>query len=484
VSLDRVDARFLLPSLPHRATVLGALPTWAKGLELAGIELTGETSAGPPQLAVAQAVAVGAAIATGAESLLIEGGAAAAALRRAGFQVERFVPRPTVERPGVLIPLDQPHAARYAATHWTAATPWWRRRRNSVAAHALGLGLAPSRGAVTVVATKRCAPPALVAAAIARGHAASSWFLTPGRGDELSRSVFYLFREGSRSPDLVLKFARVPDYGAPFDRDEAGLALVQEAGPQIEVHAPRLLDRFDVEGLEASIETAAAGERLTRVLARSTRVRGLELIEKIAEWLITVAGATAAGAQTLEEERLRLEREVIPHWRGQGVDEALVKDLPALGAVLQHNDPGPWNIVADASTFTMVDWESARQHGLPLWDLVYFLTEALATLDRVADENRDEYVRLLFRGEAKSSGVLFAWVSRAVSAGAIPPDAVGQIVTLCWLHHGLSHRARHHSVESFGAGAANFLPAIERTANVWLRDPDLGPSWRRWRSDG
>ncbi|MDX6415207.1 MAG: hypothetical protein QOH23_2617 [Gaiellaceae bacterium] len=483
MSLDRVDARFLLPTLPSRATVVGQFPTWAEGLEQAGIELSGVDSTEAPQLAIARADAIDAAIATGADLLLVEGGTATGALRRAGFHVQRFLPRPTVERPAVFIPLDQPHAARYAATHWTASTPWWRRARNSLAAHALGLGLAPSRGAVTLVATRRREPPAFVAAAASRGHEASSWLLTPGRGDELSRSVFHLFGQGSHSPDLVLKFARVTNYRAPFDRDEAGLALVRTAGSPVEGHAPRLLDRFDVEGLEASVETAARGERLTRLLARSGRAPGLELIERIAAWLISVAEATAAGPETLEAERLRLVQEVLPLWEGHGVDAALVNDLPALGAVLQHNDPGPWNIVADSSAFTLVDWESARQHGLPLWDLVYFLTEALATLDQVADQDRDEYVGRLFRGEAKSSGVLFAWIRRAVSASAIPPVAVGPLVTLCWLHHGISHRTRHRTVEALGAGSANFVPPIERTADVWLRDPGLGASWTKWRAD-
>jgi hypothetical protein len=482
VSLDRVDARFLLPSLPRRATVVGKLPTWAEGLEQAGIEVSGVGSAEDPELAIARAHAIGAAIATGAELLLVEGGAATASLRRAGFHVQRFLPRPTVERPAVLIPLDQPHAARYATTHWTASTPWWRRTRNSLAAQVLGLGFAPNRG-VILVATRRGEPPAFVAAAAARGHEAASWLLTPGRGDELSRSVFHLFAQGSRSPDLVLKFARIPHYRAPFDRDEAGLALVRTAGPPVEGHAPRLLDRFNVDGLQASIETAAPGERLTRLLARSGRGPGLKLIERIAAWLISVAVATAAGPETLKAERLRLVKEVLPLWEGHGVDATLVKDLPAVGAVLQHNDPGPWNIVADSSAFTLVDWESARQHGLPLWDLIYFLTEALATLDRVTDQDRDDYVGRLFRGEAKSSGVLFAWIRRAVTASVIPPVAVGALVTLCWLHHGISHRMRHQTVESLGAGAANFVPPIERTADVWLRDPALGASWGQWRAD-
>jgi hypothetical protein len=478
MSLDRVDARFLLPSIPHSAKILGELNGWAEGLALAGVELSGDS----PDLVVAPGHAVLEALSLDAAMLIVEGGRGVRPLRDAGLAVDRYLPRPRVSRPIVLMPLDDARATRYATAQWTAPRPQWRRLRNSAAGRIVTSRLFPNGDSVTAVALRKRGVPAFVGAAAERGYVATSWLLTPGRGDELSRSIFHLFEAQAASPTWVLKFARVPGYSEPFDRDETALAFAHAAGPSVSEHAPRILERFDLDGLEASLETAATGERLTRRLARLPRAQGLRDIDRIASWLVQVAAATAASADTLVDERRRLRTAVVPLWQELGVRPQLVDDLPDIGAVLQHNDVGPWNIVADNASFTLVDWESARRHGLPLWDLVYFVTEALAGIDRVEDRDRLEHAGRLFRGEASGSPVLFEWIRRAVRASAIPPEAVGPIVTLCWLHHGLSHRRRHGVLEALGVGAPEFVPAIERMPEVWLGDRDLGVSWSKWMS--
>jgi hypothetical protein len=476
VGLERIDARFLLPANPGRAMVLGELDGWREGLALAGVELSSDS----PDLVVAPAHAAREAVSLEAPMVLVEGGAGVRPLRNAGLTVDRYLPRPRVSRPIVVMPLDDARATRYATTHWTAPRPRWRRLRNSAAGRIVTSRLFPNVDGVTAVAVRKRAAPAFVAAVAEHGYAATSWLLTPGRGDELSRNVFHLFDAQAATPTWVLKFARVPGYRDPFDRDEIALSLAHDAGPGVSAHAPRLLVRFDLDGLEASLETAATGERLTRLLARLPRALGLRHVDRIASWLVEVAELTAAPAEALESERARLRTAVVPVWQELGVRQKLVDDLPDVGAVLQHNDAGPWNIVADEASFTLVDWESARRHGLPLWDLVYFLTEALAGVDRVEEQDRLEHARRLFRGEGTGSPVLFGWIRRAVHASAIPAEAVGPIVTLCWLHHGLSHRLRHNKLEALGAGSPRFVPAIERMPEVWLADPELGTSWSRW----
>src|SRR5204862_5988637 len=93
--------------------------------------------------------------------------------------------------------------------------------------------------------------------------------------------------------------------------------------------------------------------------------------------------------------------------------------------------------------FTAVDWESARRHGFPLWDLLYFLVDALVHLDGAwQPERRESHAARLLLGETASSEVLFRWVRKAVQALELPTDTVGAIATLAWLHHGLSPVAR------------------------------------------
>jgi len=70
-------------------------------------------------------------------------------------------------------------------------------------------------------------------------------------------------------------------------------------------------------------------------------------------------------------------------------------------------------------------------------------------------------------------------VTEAVRALALPPDAVGAIVTLCWLHYAeLTPRLLLEH------GPANSRPPpylVERAVRLWLDTPGLGPGWDLWR---
>jgi hypothetical protein len=477
VSLHRVDARFLLPRNIATAAVVGPLEDWREGLAAAGVDVS-QTSRTRPDLVVAGANRIEEALALGSEMLIVEGRHGARTLRRAGLQVHRYMARPSVERPQIVISIDQPAAVRYAVAHWTAANTVWQRVRNRLAGAALSTRGFPSLPGMTTVASPEAGVPFVVQAARRHGVIARSWLLTPGPGDDLSRNVFHLFAPESRAPSWVLKFSRVVGYADPFDRDEAGLTLAREAGQAVSAHAPRLLARFTVDDLHAALETAATGERLTRLLRRTSRARGLRAVADVAGWLVGVGQTTRKSPDVLAHERERLRDDVVPRWSGDG---KLVDGLSDVPAVLQHNDVGPWNIVVDDESFTVVDWESARRYGLPLWDLVYFLNEALADVDRVLDSDRDEYTVKLFRGALPSSGTLFEWVRRAVRALEIEPDVVGRIVTLGWLHHGLSHKRREEALTRTTGSGRQHLPAAERVAPLWLQDPDLGADWRSWR---
>ena len=153
-------------------------------------------------------------------------------------------------------------------------------------------------------------------------------------------------------------------------------------------------------------------------------------------------------------------------------------------AVVQHGDLGLWNIVGHATGFTVIDWESARPAGLPLWDVAYFLADALGFLARPGadDERKLEAMIALLRGELDTSPVLFELLAAAASKARVPAESVGAVVTLGWLHHGLSAAARTERRAGLGAGAASSTPALTRAlAHRWLTDPELGTGWRAFR---
>ncbi len=490
VSLHRVDPRFVLPHRVTRAVVLDGLEEWRAGLVSAGIEVLDESSrGGPPDVVVSPARLAREALSTRAHSIIVEG-SRERQFRGGDYRAGRLLLRPTRERPTLALPLDQPASTSYALERWSVVDRRWKTARMRAARLLVSRGLFPSWASpVVTIATQTAGPPTLVAAAGDLGVPRDvSWFLTFGQGDALSRNAFQLFRDDSHQPEWVLKFARVAGNSKRFDNDERGLRVAHLAGDPIAAHAPRMIGRFDAEGVHASLETAAVGRRLRDVFRTpGDRAVKLRLIERIAGWILELGRLTQTSAEGMAVERERLRNDVVPSWSELGVQPELVDNLPALPAVAQHNDLGTWNVVTDNSDFVVVDWENVREAALPLWDLLYFLGDAFVLLDgsdapEHAPEQLPTRMVRLFAGEAPSSTLLFSWVRRAVEAAAVPPDAVGAIATLCWLSHSLSADVQNVDLAALTPRDPPRLHGFEGLARAWMAHPALGPSWSVWRA--
>jgi len=463
--------------------VLGGLDDWRAGLIDTGVEVLSKGTEDRVDLVVAPAKETSTAVACGAPMLILEG-RLPRSVSTAGFHVQRLLARPDSVSPGLLLPLEQRQATSYAIAHWSIVDHRWKLLRRAVAYRLARNGLWPPIGSIVTVCQNDAVAPAIIDAARALGLPHDvEWVLSLGRGDVLSRNVFHVFRRGEDEPDWVLKFARVRDYSEPFDRDERGLELAAAAGGLVAAHAPRLLGRFTWNGIHASVETAGRGYRLRELLTSPLRRREkLQLIDTVASWIVAIGSETASSHDGLTAERERLLKDVVQRWTDEGASASLVVELPDLPPVLQHNDLGSWNVIVRDSDFTVVDWESSRRHGLPLWDLFYFLADSLALLDgETAGDTRHVHTTALFRGEAASSEILFRWTRAAVSALAVPPETVGSLATLCWLHHSLSHVHRRDPLDRFAPTSHLRLHGTELVAPAWLADPVLGPNWDRWR---
>ncbi|MFL5827580.1 MAG: hypothetical protein ACJ76V_13730, partial [Thermoleophilaceae bacterium] len=449
----------------------------------AGVEVTASLDAGPPpDLVVAPARLARAAMASGAAGVIVHGADASAVARAHGMSGRRLLALPRLHDPVAFLALGEPDLARYALQEMLVPTRRWKEVRNLALVPVLSRGLVPSRTQVTV-ASRSKGDPFLVDAARHLGTPErATWLLSPGQGDVLARGAFHLFPEGSDHPSHVLKFSRMPGRSEPFERDQHGLAVAEAGGPTVAPHAPRLLGRIEEARVHASVETAARGRHMTGFLVSDRpAAERLAAVEEIADWLVRVAVETAAGPSALAPEIERLGRDVVSAWKHEGATPALLDGLDQIPAVLQHNDLGSWNLVIKPGGFTAVDWESARLHGLPLWDLWYFMADVLGHMDRVTGpEQRERHFLQLFRGELPASRLLFEWTRTAAEASGVPREAIGRIATLCWLHHGLSPLNRLSELHSFQPGAIPpyWLKLTRRIAVRWLRDPALGPEWQ------
>jgi hypothetical protein len=120
----------------------------------------------------------------------------------------------------------------------------------------------------------------------------------------------------------------------------------------------------------------------------------------------------------------------------------------------------------------------SRTAGLPLWDLLYFLTDALAVQAARSDDlPKHEAVPRLLRGELAASNVLFGRLAEAAKRLEVPQGAVGAIATLAWLEHSRSPGTRAEIAALHDAEAWAVRFPLEEVASYWLEDSLLGLDW-------
>jgi hypothetical protein len=472
----RADSRFLLPG-PMDAAVVGDSPGGWRD-ELSKFEIT--------DTVVAPTGALASVLSSRPESLLVEGRVRPAVLERAGYRVQRYAALPSSARPLMVVPLGEPGPARYTLLTWFGPGRRWARARNRLVAITLARGVVPARLALTVASMQAPVPRLISETAYLGLPPDPVWTLAPAQGDRLSRAIFLVFPRGEGQPSHAVKFARVAGWAKPFELDEAALKLLDHAGGRVTRRVPRLLGRRAVDGFEASVETAAPGERLIGFLhGFAPRRDKRRVIDEIADWVLELGASTRASPAALAPERERLAHELLRDRRGLPDMARLLDGLEKVPAVLQHNDLGTWNISVGAGTFMVLDWESARRHAFPLWDLWYFLMDAEAHLAGAATlEEREEHFARLFSGGLPASEELFRWTARAAAALDVPEAALGGLATLCWMHHGQSTAVREAELSRFEEDCepAFWLRLLERFRDRWLSDPALGPGWPALRT--
>lgn len=417
----------------------------------------------------------------GQAGLVIPGTKGASALRKAGFKTTTCLALPDASSPAIVVPVGFRSALRSLMRDLSATAPAAKRLRNRALAELLPRGVVPPTLPVLTIAARAWGAPFLVRAAGERMNLkVAEWMALFGSGDDLARSAFLLFPKDERDPAFALKFARIPGLVEPFDQDERGLE-VAKSNPVLAERSPKLLARFDTAGLHASVETAAVGNKLIAELTGAgSRASKLRPVKRIVDWLIEAAGYPSGSADDLRTEIIRLEDGVFSKLPRGGAGAA--RALDGLLPVAQHNDLGSWNIFVREDSFTAVDWESARLHALPLWDLLYFLCDALAIIDGAESvaEKEDHFVELS-QGSLDSSRLYFESIDRYVRRSVIPNSSVGALATTCWLHHGESERGRKARLAEFEIGEAWPNPSRGR-ASRWLQEEGLGPQWAAFDS--
>ena len=275
------------------------------------------------------------------------------------------------------------------------------------------------------------------------------WMLLTGGAKPINKVVGLVFAESDRSPRLIVKLVRVAESTAAIEREAASLRAVQ-ALRRDRVHGvPQVLFLLQWAGQTVLGETALTGRPLYTVLQRDT-CRALAL--KVTEWLAVLAEHATPCPRADWWERL-IENTVDEFEQnfGRVIDPVKVQETRAILATLgdlplvcEQRDCSPWNIlIADDGGLVILDWESAEPRGLPMLDLVYFLTYLIFFLDGALESKRfTESYRTLLDPATFTGRIVADCQQIYMDCVGLDPIVLRPLRLLTWLIHSRSEYQR------------------------------------------
>ena len=206
------------------------------------------------------------------------------------------------------------------------------------------------------------------------------------------KAVGLVFAEGAKEPAVAVKMPRLSESAAVLRREATILGALR-GHDRIRGGVPRLLSAEESSSSYRLVETAVDG---LPAFVAVTEQNFPEIAQIAADWLAQLAGRPEVRPKSewwnrlleplLSELEERFARVVRRDFVGKC--RRILGSLGPLPLVWEQRDFSPWNVLVNAGKITALDWESAEPEGLPLLDLVYFLTYLSFSIDRAKKTGR------------------------------------------------------------------------------------------------
>jgi aminoglycoside phosphotransferase (APT) family kinase protein len=313
----------------------------------------------------------------------------------------------------------------------------------------------------------------------------SSAILTP-RFESSRHVVFLVVPDGESKAALVAKVPRLDGDGAGLAREAAALDAANRARRSDHPTIPRVVAFEEFEGRPILVETALSGPPMDRLSVSRRRSR---CIAAVLEWLDELPRLPAERASAEEPswyERLvaRPLRRFAARFATGGEEAELVartlEELEPLAAsdlplVLEHGDLSDPNLIwTDRRRVGVVDWELARERGLPGQDLFFFLS--YAAFAPVRTEDPEPLVAAFERAFCGSE----AWAREPIEMYAqrieLAPHVLRPLFVACWARYAAALVDRVAAPSA--AGDEERAPPVDAALGRWLRDNRYFVLWR------
>ncbi len=295
-------------------------------------------------------------------------------------------------------------------------------------------------------------PAYLSAAATEAGLDLAGWrWAVVARGDYDSQKVLVLLAPpGAEEPTGVVKVTRSPVHAARLRNEGAALAAVA-ALPSGAGRAPVPWFAGEQAGRPFLGASLVEGTQYTEAATYSADD---PLLRDALEWLTELAAASArpVSARAIAEALMALLERYERIYRPPAAELAALRERfervgeteAPIPVVLQHGDPGIWNLLATPEGRTVfLDWEAAERSGMPLWDVLYFFRSyAVAESRRAGVRDRLEAASRHLLGASPLADRLVETIDAYRRRIALPAAVVEPLAFGCWIHRSLKEASR------------------------------------------
>jgi hypothetical protein len=292
----------------------------------------------------------------------------------------------------------------------------------------------------------------------------AAWAMSaPGRYRS-KKVVFFAFEDGELAH--VVKVTRSPDLNHRLENEWDGLRRLTAVGMD---GVPRATFLDHHAGLAVLGQAPLVG----RPLRPSLGVDGIDELRAAARWFEDLAARTVrrvAAREVADALAPLLARCVELYALGPEVaavlDEHLrrLREHPApFPLVLQHGDPGAWNVLRTADgSLAWLDWEATEPSGMPLWDLFHFSRSYGVGAARAEGGRQGSLgaFRRVFLPGSQLVDALAVAVGDHVAQLGLDDELVEPLFHLCWMHRAVKEATR--------------LPAARLASGHYVRLLQLG----------
>jgi Phosphotransferase enzyme family len=304
-----------------------------------------------------------------------------------------------------------------------------------------------------------------VAAASGISLAGYRWGLA-AKGEYTSRKLIFYLADRATGPGsgshYIAKVVRNPSLNARLENEHRALS---------QLCADQVVDRETVPhpvffghhaGLAILGETVVEG---TPFAQHTDATPDCPYLNAAVEWFTALGARTVAprtfssaeAAATLGWLSARF-TELYHFDRGEreflaGQIEAIRAAAETLPLTFQHGDPGLWNmLVTPSRRVALLDWEAAEPHGIPLWDLFYFLRSYVVRAAKLASgRNSLDGLADQLLSDTPISRMVATATRRYCRRIGVSEGLVEPLFYSCWMHRAIKEATRLPA-EHLGSG--------------------------------